>query len=138
MKEWTGAEDFLEQLARSTGKLGKGGEPDLATAAKMLLYDWQRGKLPFFTLPPDYEQRPSANPAAAAEPADAATAGDAEVAAAGEPALSDEGASTPSDEEEDDDAEVCLDITGECPVIRAAAVILGWLCVRCRMQPQSI
>lgn len=35
------------------GKLGKGGEPDLNTAAKMVLYDWQRGKIPFFTPPPE-------------------------------------------------------------------------------------
>ena len=38
------------------GKLGKGGEPDLNTAAKMVLYDWQRGKIPFFTLPPGYSE----------------------------------------------------------------------------------
>lgn len=53
--QWENAQDFLEQVARGTGKLGKGGEPDLNTAAKMVLHDWQRGKIPFFTLPPDYE-----------------------------------------------------------------------------------
>lgn len=82
IKEWTGAEDFLDQLARGTGKLGKGGEPDLATAAKMLLYDWQRGKLPFFTLPPDYEHRPQPNPAAAADAAAQADAADGDEPAA--------------------------------------------------------
>ena len=35
----------------------KGGEPDLNTAARGVLYDWQRGKIPFFKLPPDYEVR---------------------------------------------------------------------------------
>ena len=51
---WADADDFLTQVARNAGKLGKGGDPDLNTAAKMVLYDWQRGKIPFFTLPPDY------------------------------------------------------------------------------------
>ena len=53
---WTDADDFLEQVARGAGKLGKGGEPDLNTAAKMVLHDWQRGKIPFFTLPADYDE----------------------------------------------------------------------------------
>lgn len=34
----------------------KGGEPDLQTSAKMVLYDWQRGKIPFFTPPPQREE----------------------------------------------------------------------------------
>jgi len=49
---WQDVEDFLTQLATSAGKLLKGGQPDLNTAAKMVLQDWQRGKLPFFTTPP--------------------------------------------------------------------------------------
>lgn len=53
---WTDADNFLEQVARGAGKLGKGGEPDLNTAAKMVLHDWQRGKIPFFTLPADYDE----------------------------------------------------------------------------------
>jgi nuclear GTP-binding protein len=57
---WTDAEDFLEQVARGAGKLGKGGEPDLNTAAKMVLHDWQRGKIPFFTLPVDYDESAAA------------------------------------------------------------------------------
>eukprot|EP00887_Chlorella_sp_A99_P002078 scaffold21.g2078.t1 len=51
---WDGPEDFLAQVARGAGKLTRGGEPDLNTAAKMVLYDWQRGKIPFFTLPPNH------------------------------------------------------------------------------------
>ncbi|KAH7621999.1 hypothetical protein Ndes2526B_g02824 [Nannochloris sp. 'desiccata'] len=57
---WTDAEDFLEQVARGAGKLGKGGEADLNTAAKMVLHDWQRGKIPFFTLPVDYDESAAA------------------------------------------------------------------------------
>ncbi|KAL4657572.1 nucleolar GTP-binding protein 2 [Arapaima gigas] len=49
---WTSAEDFLEKLAFRTGKLLKGGEPDLSTVAKMVLNDWQRGRIPFFVKPP--------------------------------------------------------------------------------------
>nr|CAD1830739.1 unnamed protein product [Ananas comosus var. bracteatus] len=48
--------DFLVQLSKSTGKLLKGGEPDLMTAAKMVLHDWQRGKIPFFVLPPQQDE----------------------------------------------------------------------------------
>lgn len=41
--------DFLEQLARKGGRLLRGGEPDLDGAAKMVLNDFLRGKLPWFT-----------------------------------------------------------------------------------------
>ena len=51
LKGWEDAEDFLGQVAQGAGKLCKGGDPDLNTAAKMVLHDWQRGKIPFFTLP---------------------------------------------------------------------------------------
>jgi hypothetical protein len=34
LREWTDVTDFLEQLARRQGRLGKGGQPDIATAAK--------------------------------------------------------------------------------------------------------
>ena len=99
IKEWTGAEDFLDQLARGTGKLGKGGEPDLATAAKMLLYDWQRGKLPFFTLPPDYEHRPQPNPAGASATAVQADAADEDQAAAADAAAAEADAVAADDED---------------------------------------
>ncbi|KAG2442233.1 hypothetical protein HYH02_009717 [Chlamydomonas schloesseri] len=78
IKEWTDTEDFLAQLARLTGKLLKGGEPDLNTAARMILYDWQRGKVPFFTLPPDHTDAPP-------EAAVAAAAAAAALPAAGAP-----------------------------------------------------
>ncbi|KAG1675249.1 hypothetical protein FOA52_016280 [Chlamydomonas sp. UWO 241] len=59
LKTWTDVEDFLTQIARGSGKLLKGGEPDLNTAARMVLYDWQRGRVPFFTLPPGHtEEKP--------------------------------------------------------------------------------
>lgn len=54
--EWASPEDFLEKLARRTGKLHKGAEPDLMTAAKTVLLDWQKGKIPFFELPADDDE----------------------------------------------------------------------------------
>lgn len=48
---WTDAEDFLTKIALMSGRLLKNGEPDLSTVAKMVLNDFQRGKLPFYTLP---------------------------------------------------------------------------------------
>lgn len=49
------AEKFLEILARKSGKLLKGGEPDRETVSKMVLNDWIRGKIPFFVRPPERE-----------------------------------------------------------------------------------
>ncbi|KAE8233918.1 hypothetical protein CF326_g1032 [Tilletia indica] len=47
------SEVFLTHIARRTGKLLRGGEPDLETCAKMVLNDWIRGKIPFFVPPPE-------------------------------------------------------------------------------------
>lgn len=33
----------------------QGGEPDLSTVSKMVLNDWQRGRIPFFVKPPGPE-----------------------------------------------------------------------------------
>ena len=50
--EWSSPADFLEKVAQKTGKLLKGGEPDVNTVSKMILNDFQRGKLPYFCPPP--------------------------------------------------------------------------------------
>jgi nuclear GTP-binding protein len=47
------AEAFLDQLARAKGRLLRGGEPDLEGAAKIVLTDWVRGRIPFFVPPPE-------------------------------------------------------------------------------------
>lgn len=47
--------EFLELLARKGGRLLKGGEADVDGAAKMVLNDFLRGKLPWFTVPPVLE-----------------------------------------------------------------------------------
>ncbi|XP_076750504.1 nucleostemin 2 [Xylocopa sonorina] len=54
--EWSDHIDFLEKLARRTGKLFKKGEPDITTVSRMVLNDWQRGKLPFYVSPPGFEE----------------------------------------------------------------------------------
>jgi hypothetical protein len=38
----------------------QGGEPDVDTVAKMVLYDWQRGKVPWFSPPPFREEEEQA------------------------------------------------------------------------------
>ncbi|KAL3658470.1 hypothetical protein V7S43_016602 [Phytophthora oleae] len=47
------AVQFLVLVAQTKGKLGKGGIPDRQAAARIVLQDWNRGKLPYFTPPPD-------------------------------------------------------------------------------------
>ncbi|XP_034176055.2 nucleostemin 2 [Osmia lignaria lignaria] len=54
--EWNDHIDFLEKLARRTGKLLKKAEPDITIASRMVLNDWQRGKLPFYIPPPGFEE----------------------------------------------------------------------------------
>lgn len=49
------ATEFLELLARKGGRLLKGGEADVDGAAKMVLNDFVRGKIPWFTPPPVVE-----------------------------------------------------------------------------------
>ncbi|TYI85018.1 hypothetical protein E1A91_D05G408700v1 [Gossypium mustelinum] len=44
IKDWEDENDFLVQLCQSTGKL-----------LKMILHDWQRGRIPFFVPPPKQE-----------------------------------------------------------------------------------
>lgn len=53
VSDWRDTEHFLELVARQAGKLLKGGEPDLACVSKMLLNDFQRGKLPHYAQPPE-------------------------------------------------------------------------------------
>lgn len=52
---WTDADDFMTKVALASGRLLKGGEPDIKTVAKMILTDFQRGNLPYFSKPPGCE-----------------------------------------------------------------------------------
>ena len=56
IETWSSHVDFLEQYARRTGKLVKGGGEDIQTVARMVLNDWQRGRLPYFVCPPFEEE----------------------------------------------------------------------------------
>ena len=53
---WIDSEDFLKQLCQKTGKLLKGGEPDINNISKTIIVDWQRGNIPYFTQPPKNEE----------------------------------------------------------------------------------
>ncbi len=44
-------EELLLLLGRKRGKLGKGGIPDMKATARLLLQDWNAGKVPFYTVP---------------------------------------------------------------------------------------
>ena len=87
VSSWTDATNFLEQLAARMGRLLKvrrwyfcplrcfdadpslpalttltilqGGEPDVNTVAKVVLSDFQRGKLPYFVPPPPLPKQPA-------------------------------------------------------------------------------
>lgn len=54
--DWETPTEFLEKLAVRSGKLLKKGQPDIGIVARMVLNDWQRGKLPFYVCPPGFEQ----------------------------------------------------------------------------------
>lgn len=45
--------EFLSMFAKRLGKLRKGGVPDILAAAKMILQDWNGGKISFYTHPPE-------------------------------------------------------------------------------------
>jgi nuclear GTP-binding protein len=47
------------KIALASGRLLKGGEPDLNMVARQILNDYQRGNIPHFVLPPGCEQRES-------------------------------------------------------------------------------
>lgn len=50
-----GPDDFLQLVALQRGKLRKGGTPDMPAAARVVLQDWNDGKIPYFTSPPARE-----------------------------------------------------------------------------------
>ncbi|KAL1914890.1 uncharacterized protein VTP21DRAFT_7806 [Calcarisporiella thermophila] len=56
VQQWDDSIDFLAKVAKKSGKLLKGGEPDLNTVSKMILNDWLRGKIPYYTKPPSVNE----------------------------------------------------------------------------------
>jgi nuclear GTP-binding protein len=55
IKDWKDDDDFLETLARKSGRLLKGGDADADGVAKMVLSDFLRGKVPWYVPPPKAE-----------------------------------------------------------------------------------
>ncbi|CAM6129869.1 unnamed protein product [Calypogeia fissa] len=51
--KFDGVDDFLQQVAMVRGKLKKGGVPNTLTAARVVLHDWNDGKIPYFTTTPE-------------------------------------------------------------------------------------
>ncbi|KAI4354019.1 hypothetical protein L6164_002920 [Bauhinia variegata] len=49
-------DDFLQKVASVRGKLKKGGVVDAEAAARIVLHDWNEGKIPYYTMPPDRNQ----------------------------------------------------------------------------------
>ncbi|CAN6298635.1 unnamed protein product [Urochloa humidicola] len=49
---FSSVDDFLQKVATFRGKLKKGGVVDVEAAARIVLHDWNEGKIPYYTLPP--------------------------------------------------------------------------------------
>tara|TARA_B100000405_G_scaffold299898_1_gene258848 strand:- start:60 stop:1880 length:1821 start_codon:yes stop_codon:yes gene_type:complete len=45
-------DDFLMQLGRKKGLLKRGGVPDMMAAARVVVGDWNSGRIPYYTNPP--------------------------------------------------------------------------------------
>lgn len=50
---WTTSTELLEKIAVKSGRLLKGGEPCLRSAAISMINDYQRGRLPHYVAPPE-------------------------------------------------------------------------------------
>lgn len=50
---WTTTLELLEKIATKTGRLLRGGEPCLRSAAIYMINDFQRGRLPHYVAPPE-------------------------------------------------------------------------------------
>lgn len=49
---YDGVDEFLVHVATVRGKLKRGGTVDVVAAAKIVLQDWNDGKIPYYTTPP--------------------------------------------------------------------------------------
>jgi len=45
--------EFLHHVATKRGKIMRGGVPDVESAARVVLHDWNSGKIPYYTIPPE-------------------------------------------------------------------------------------
>jgi len=49
--------ELMEAVAIRSGRLRKGGEPDIRSAAIMIIYDFNRGRLPHYVAPPELKEK---------------------------------------------------------------------------------
>merc|ERR1712176_1439997 len=53
---WNNTNELLKKIALKCGRLLKGGEPCLRSAAIMMINDFQRGRLPHYVAPPELKE----------------------------------------------------------------------------------
>jgi len=58
---WKNGIDLMEKIAKKTGRLLKGGEPCMRSAAIYIIIDFQRGRLPHFVAPPELKDEDDTN-----------------------------------------------------------------------------
>mmetsp|Transcript_14716 Transcript_14716/g.26351 ORF Transcript_14716/g.26351 Transcript_14716/m.26351 type:complete len:603 (+) Transcript_14716:88-1896(+) len=51
--KWSTPTELLETIAKNAGRLRKGGDPCIRSAAIMVINDFQRGRLPHYVAPPE-------------------------------------------------------------------------------------
>ncbi|KAI1741326.1 P-loop containing nucleoside triphosphate hydrolase protein [Xylaria scruposa] len=71
--------DFLVQVARKRGRLGRGGVPNLPSAAMTVVMDWRDGRIQGWTEPPKLPVSLDSKGSAAAQTASAAMADQKEI-----------------------------------------------------------
>jgi nuclear GTP-binding protein len=96
---WHNSTELLEMIAKKSGRLLKGGEPCIRSAAITLINDFQRGRLPHYVSPPELKEG-EGEPAQAS--AEAGEAVQQDLDAIGEENME-------KDEMEDDEAEDSAD-----------------------------
>lgn len=55
--DYSNVDEFLNLVARGIGKLKRGGIPDQSMAARLVLNDWNIGKIKYYTHPPEVVTR---------------------------------------------------------------------------------
>ena len=55
-KTWKTSRELMEMMSRRSGRLLKGGDPCLRSAAITLINDFQRGRLPHYVGPPELKE----------------------------------------------------------------------------------
>ncbi|EFJ45692.1 hypothetical protein VOLCADRAFT_42065, partial [Volvox carteri f. nagariensis] len=53
IQAFSSPDEFLHHIALARGKLRRGGTPDSAAAARVVLQDWNDGRIPYYTTPPE-------------------------------------------------------------------------------------